>query len=60
MLGRIGARHVKRNTIGEKERAFHEIVRFVAVIALDALDGGVKLRVHVGKKLGMGGKSVRF
>jgi len=51
---------VKRNTIGEKERAFHEIVRFVAVIALDALDGGVKLRVHVGKKLGMGGKSVRF
>jgi hypothetical protein len=46
--------------VGEEERAGHGVVKLPAVVALDALDGGAKLRTHVGKKIDKGGKGVRF
>ena len=46
--------------MGEKKRAGWGIVELPAVVALDALDGGVKLRASIGKKIGKGRKSVGF
>jgi hypothetical protein len=46
--------------VGEKERAGWGIIKFTAIVALDALDGGAKLRVSISKKIGESGKSVRF
>jgi hypothetical protein len=37
--------------VGEEERAGSGIVKFTAIVALDALDGGAKLRVNKGKKI---------
>jgi hypothetical protein len=60
LLGGVGARHAKNNTMREEERAGHGIIEFAAVVALDTLDGGAELRVHISKKIGKGWKSVRF
>ena len=60
LLGCVGARHAKGNTVGEKERAGQGIVKLPAVVALDALDGGAKLRVSISKKIGKSRKSVGF
>jgi hypothetical protein len=37
--------------VGEKERAGWGIIKFTAIVALDALDGGAKLRMNIGKKI---------
>ena len=37
--------------MGEKERAGGGIIKFMAIVALNALDGGAKLRVNKGKKI---------
>jgi len=37
--------------MGEEERAGLRIIKFTTVIALDALDGGAKLRANVSKKI---------
>jgi hypothetical protein len=37
--------------VGEKECAGWGIIEFIAIVALDALDGGAKLRVNIGKKI---------
>jgi len=37
--------------MGEKERAGLRIVEFTAVVALDALDGGAKLRANISEKI---------
>jgi hypothetical protein len=37
--------------VGEKERAGRGIIKFAAIVALDALDGGAKLRMNIGKKI---------
>jgi hypothetical protein len=60
LLGPIGARHAKCNTVREEERAGHGIIKFTTVVALDALDGGAKLCAHVSKEICKGGKSFRF
>jgi len=37
--------------MGEEERAGLRIIKFTTVIALDALDGGAKLRANVSEKI---------
>ena len=51
---------MKGNAVGEKERAGQGIVKLSAVVALDALDGGAKLRASISKKNWQEWKSVRF
>ena len=46
--------------MGEEERAGLRIVEFLAVVALDALDGGAKLCASMSKKIGEGRKNFRF
>ena len=46
--------------MGEKERAGLRIVEFTAVVALDALDGGAKLRANISEKIRKSGKCLRF
>ena len=60
LLGCVGARHAKGNTVEEKECAGQGIVKLPAIVALDALDGGAKLCVSISKKIGKGRKSVGF
>lgn len=44
----------------EKERAGSRVVKLAAIIALDALDGGAKLRRDKGKEISKSSKSVRL
>ena len=37
--------------MGEEERAGLRIIKFTTVIALDALDGGAKLRANMSEKI---------
>ena len=37
--------------MGEKERAGLRIIKFAAIVALDALDGGAKLRANMSEKI---------
>jgi hypothetical protein len=46
--------------VGEEERVGLRIVKFSAVVTLDALDGGAKLCASMNKKIGEGRKSFRF
>ena len=50
LLGCIRARHAKGNNVGKKERAGRGIIEFTAIVALDAFDGGAKLRADISKK----------
>jgi hypothetical protein len=36
--------------MSEEERVGRGMVKFMAVVALDCLDGGAELRTHIGKK----------
>jgi len=58
LLRSVWTRHVKCGTLREKERAAGGIVKFSAIIALNALDGGAKLRVDISKKIGQGGERI--
>jgi hypothetical protein len=60
LLECVGARHAKGNAMGEKEHAGQGIVKLPAVVALDALDGGAKLRASISKKMARVEKSVGF
>jgi hypothetical protein len=46
--------------MGEEERAGRRVIELTAVVALDSLHGGAKLRAHIGKKVRNRGESVRF
>jgi hypothetical protein len=48
------------NTMGKKESAGAGVIKLVAIVALDSLDGGAKLSVHKGEKMSEGRKSVEF
>jgi hypothetical protein len=56
----IGARHTKLDVIGVEESACTLVVEFVAIIALDALNGNVELCGDIGKEIRQGGKCLRF
>lgn len=60
LLGSVWARHAKDGTVGEKERAGRRVVELTAIVSLDGLHGGAKLRAHIGKKIRNSGKIVRF
>jgi hypothetical protein len=51
---------VECNTVGEEERAGLRIIKFTAIVALDALDGGAKLRANIYEKIRKGGKCLGF
>lgn len=60
VLGRcVWTRHPKMNTMGKKESADAGVIKLVAIVALDSLDGA-KLSVHKGEKMSEGRKSVEF
>ena len=46
--------------MGEKERAGLGIIKFTAIVALDALDSGAELGANKSEKNGKGGKSLGF
>jgi hypothetical protein len=46
--------------VREEEHAGHGIIKFAAIVALNALDGGAELRADVRKKMDKVGKSFRF
>ena len=46
--------------MGEKERAGLGIIKFTAIVALDALDGGAELGVNKSEEIGKGGKNLGF
>ena len=46
--------------MGEKERAGLGIIKFTAIVALDALDGGAELRANMSKKIRKNRKSLGF
>jgi hypothetical protein len=45
---------------GEEESAGAGVVKLVAVITLNSLDGNAKLGMHIGEEISKGGKSVRL
>ena len=51
--GSIGARHAKVDAIGEEERAGAGVIKLLAVVALNCLDGSAKLSTHIGKEIGL-------
>ena len=46
--------------MSEEERASRGVVKLAAVVALNCLDGGVELLVHIGKKVRNDIESIRF
>ena len=60
LLGCIWTRHAKGDTVGEEEWVGLRIVKFSAIITLDALDGGAKLCANMSKKIRKNRKSLRF
>ena len=58
--GGVGVGHVQVNTMGQEEGAGARVVELFAVVALDGLDGGVKLGAHISKETGQCGTRVRL
>jgi hypothetical protein len=46
--------------VREEERAGLRIIEFTAVVALDALDSGAKLRADISEKIRKSGKCIGF
>jgi hypothetical protein len=46
--------------VREEERAGLRIIEFTAVVALDALDSGAKLRANISEKFRKSGKCIGF
>ena len=47
LLRGVWARHPEDDSMSEEERAGRGVVKLVAVVALNCLDGGVELRAHI-------------
>ena len=58
--GGVGARHAEMDTMGKEEYAGGGVVELTPIVALDCLDGGVKLGRHKGKEVSERRKSIRF
>ena len=48
----VGTGHAEVYAVGEEERARAGVVKLLAVVALDCLDGGVELGTHISKEIG--------
>jgi hypothetical protein len=46
--------------MGEEERAGRRVIKLTAIVALDGLDGGAKLRACISEKIGQDLKRLRF
>ena len=51
LLGGVWARHPENDPVSEEERAGRRVVELAAVVALNCLDGGVKLRANIREKV---------
>jgi hypothetical protein len=51
LLGCVWARHPKNDPMSEEERAGRGVIKLAAVVALNCLDGGVKLHAHIREKV---------
>ena len=51
LLGGVWARHPENDPVSEEERAGQRVVELAAVVALNCLDGGVKLRANIREKV---------
>jgi hypothetical protein len=60
LLGGVWTRHAEGNTVGEEERAGRRIVKFMAIVTLNTLDGGAKLRANISEKVRKSGKCLGF
>jgi hypothetical protein len=60
LLRGVWAGHAENGTVGEEERASQGVVKLMAIVALDGLDRGAKLRAHMSKKVRNGGESIGF
>jgi hypothetical protein len=56
LLRGVGTRHAEGDTMGDKERAGLRIVEFTTIVALNALDGEVKLHANISTKMRKSGK----
>ena len=60
LLGGVWARHPKDDSMGEEERAGRGVVKLAAVVALNRLNGGVKLCAHIREKIRNDTESIGF
>jgi hypothetical protein len=51
LLRGVWARHPENDLVSEEERAGRRVIELVAVVALNCLDGGVKLRSNIREKV---------
>ena len=58
--GGVWARHAKMDAVGEEERAGARVVKLVAIVALNYLDAGAELGLHIGKEICQNREHVRF
>ena len=52
LLGGVWAQHADDGAMSEEERAGRGVIKLTAVVTMDGLDGGAKLCVRIGKKIG--------
>jgi len=51
LLGGVWARHPKNDPVGDEERVSRRVIKLAAVVALNYLDGGVKLCANIREKV---------
>jgi hypothetical protein len=60
LLRCMRAGHAENGAVREEERAGRGVVKLAAIVALDGLDGGAKLRAYISKKVRDGSEGVEF
>jgi hypothetical protein len=60
LRGRVGARHTKVDTAGEKEVTRRIVIKLPPVVALDTPDGVTELSGYPSEEVRQGGKGVRL
>ena len=60
LLRGVGTRHSKNDSMSEEERASRGVVKLAAVVALNRLNGGVKLCAHIREKIRNDTESIGF
>jgi hypothetical protein len=51
LLGGVWARHPENDPVSEEERAGRGVIELAAIVALNCLDGGVKLHANIREKV---------
>ena len=58
--GGAGTGHAQMGTVCEEEHAGIGVVELAAIVALDCLDDGAELGLHIGKEICQSSERVRF